>query len=238
MTSRTGFFRPAILAGVAALLCAGVATLAPAASRSVRLPAPVADLPASGGTRSVVLAGGCFWGTQGMFEHVRGVKRVVAGYAGGEAATAHYEMVGSGQTGHAESIRIDYDPQQISYGQILQLFFSTAHDPTQVDAQGPDQGSQYRSAIFVANDEEKQVAERYIAQLGASGVFHHPIATKLEPLHGFYPAEGYHQDYLVHHPDRMYIVMNDLPKISALHSLYPDLYRDKPVTTSASESRS
>lgn len=238
MISRKGLHRAFILAGVAALLCAGAATLAPAAGRPVRLPAPVADLPASADTRSVVLAGGCFWGTQGMFEHVKGVRRVVAGYAGGEAATAHYQMVGSGETGHAEAIRIEYDPQQISYGQILQLFFSTAHDPTQVDAQGPDEGTQYRSAIFVANDEEKQVAVRYIAQLGASGIFHNPIATKLEPLHGFYPAEGYHQDYLIHHPDSMYIVLNDLPKISALHSLYPDLYRDKAVTTAGTETRS
>ena len=225
--------RFALFGSIAGCIVLGAATLSPAAGKPLRLPPPAADLPASGGTRSVVLAGGCFWGTQGMFEHVRGVRRVVAGYAGGEAATAHYEMVGSGQTGHAESIRIEYDPRQISYGQILQLFFSAAHDPTQVDAQGPDEGSQYRSAIFVANQEERQVAERYIAQLDASGAFHHPIATKLEPLHGFYPAEGYHQDYLIHHPDSMYIVMNDLPKISALHSLYPDLYRDRPVTTTA-----
>lgn len=238
MTTSKRFTRYALFGSVAVLVCAGAASLAPASARSVRLPAPVADLPATAATRSVVLAGGCFWGTQGMFEHVKGVRRVVAGYAGGEAGTAHYEMVGSGQTGHAESIKIDYDPQQISYGQILQLFFSAAHDPTQVDAQGPDEGTQYRSAIFVANDEERRVAEGYIAQLGASGAFHHPIATRIEALHGFFPAEGYHQDYLIHHPDSMYIVMNDLPKISALHSLYPELYRDKPVTTAASETRS
>ncbi len=230
--------RFALFGSVAACMIAGVVTLSPAAGRPLRLPAPTADIPASSSTRSIVLAGGCFWGTQGMFEHVKGVRRVVAGYAGGEAGTAHYEMVGSGQTGHAESIKIEYDPQQISYGQILQLFFSAAHDPTQVDAQGPDEGTQYRSAIFVANDEEKRVAEHYIAQLGASGAFHNPIATRIEALHGFFPAEGYHQDYLIHHPDSMYIVMNDLPKISSLHSLYPELYRDKPVTTAASETRS
>ena len=232
------FRRLALFGGVAGCVALGAATLAPASEKPMRLPSPAADVPAASGTRSVVLAGGCFWGTQGMFEHVKGVRRVVAGYAGGEAATAHYGMVGSGETGHAESIKIDYDPREISYGQILQLFFSAAHDPTQVDAQGPDEGSQYRSAIFVTNDAEQQVARRYIAQLSASGVFHHAIATKIEPLRGFYPAEGYHQDYLIHHPDSMYIVMNDLPKIAALHSLYPDLYRDKPVTTAAVESRS
>lgn len=238
MTTRNRFGRFALTGAAAALLCAGAAALAPASARSVRIPAPTEDLPASGGVRSVVLAGGCFWGTQGMFEHVKGVKRVVAGYAGGEAGTAHYDMVGSGQTGHAEAIRIDYDPGQISYGQILQLFFSAAHDPTQVDAQGPDSGTQYRSAIFVADDQEKRVAQKYIEQLGGSGIFHHPIATKLEPRSGFFPAEGYHQDYLIHHPDSMYIVVNDLPKISALHSLYPDLYQDKPVSVAAGESRS
>ena len=232
------FRRFALFGGVAACVALGAATLAPASEKPMRLPPPATDVPAAGGTSSIVLAGGCFWGTQGMFEHVRGVTRVVAGYAGGQAGTAHYEMVGSGQTGHAESIKIEYDPRQISYGRLLQLFFSAAHDPTQVDAQGPDEGSQYRSAIFVANDEERKVAQDYIAQLGASGAFHHPVATRIEPLHGFYPAEGYHQDYLIHHPDSMYIVMNDLPKISALHNLYPDLYRDKPVTAAAIESRS
>ena len=234
MTFRKTLRRHLVLAGVAAVLSVGAITLSPAADKPLRLPAPAADLPPSAGTHSVVLAGGCFWGLQGMFEHVKGVTRVIAGYSGGEAQTAHYEMVGSGETGHAESVKIDYDPQQISYGQILRLFFSTAHDPTQVDAQGPDEGTQYRSAIFVANDEEKQVAEHYIAQLTASGAFHHPIATKLETFRAFYPAEGYHQDYLIHHPDSMYIVINDLPKISALHNLYPNLYRDQPVTTAGS----
>ncbi len=231
MTFRKGLKIGLMLAGVAAALCIGAATLSTAADKPLKLPAPAADLPASSGLQTVVLAGGCFWGLQGMYEHVNGVKQVVAGYAGGEAATAHYESVGSGTTGHAESIKIEYDPKQISYGQILRLFFSTAHDPTQVGGQGPDEGSQYRSAIFAANDAERQVAEGYIAQLGASGLFHSPIVTKIEPLHGFYAAEGYHQDYLIHHPDSMYIVINDLPKISALHKLYPELYRDKPVMT-------
>ena len=220
-------------ASVAALLCGTGAVLARAAEPNIRLPAPKADLPAQTGIRSVVLAGGCFWGLQGMFEHVKGVTRVVAGYAGGDAATAHYPMVGSGETGHAESVKIDYDPAVVSYGQLLQLFFSTAHDATQVGGQGPDEGSQYRSTIFVADDTEKRVAADYIAQLGGTKLMHGPITTTLEPLRAFYPAEGYHQDYLIHHPDSMYIVMNDAPKIRALHRVYPELYRDEPVMVAA-----
>jgi peptide-methionine (S)-S-oxide reductase len=224
--------RPLAVAAFAALLSFGSAGLA--AERPVSLPAPAADLPATGGLRSVVLAGGCFWGLQGMFEHVKGVKRVVAGYAGGEATTAHYQMVGSGETGHAESVKIDYDPAVISYGRLLQLFFSTAHDATQVGGQGPDEGPQYRSAIFVGDESEKRVAAAYIAQIGAGDRLHGRITTTLEPLHGFYPAEDYHQDYLIHHPDSMYIVINDAPKITALHRLYPDLYRDQPVMVAGS----
>ncbi len=222
--------RPLLLAGAALVLGIGAVTLAPAADKPLRLPPPASDSASPGGTKSVVLAGGCFWGLQGMFEHVKGIERVVAGYAGGKADTAHYEMVGGGETGHAESVRIDYDPAQISYGQILQLFFSTAHDPTEIDRQGPDDGTQYRSAIFVDNAEERQIAAAYIAQLTASAAFHRPIATKIEPLHGFYAAEGYHQDYLIHHPGSLYIVINDQPKIAALHRLYPELYREQPVT--------
>lgn len=221
--------RPLAVMALAALLCGAAAVLAPASERPVKLPAPLADLPAQGDTRSLVLAGGCFWGLQGMFEHVKGVTRVVAGYAGGDAATAHYRLVGSGETGHAESVKIDYDPAVISYGQLLQLFFSTAHDATQVGGQGPDVGSQYRSAVFVANAAERHVAAGYIAQLGGSGPLHRHITTTLEPLRGFYPAEDEHQDYLIHHPDSLYIVMNDQPKITALRRLYPDLYRDEPV---------
>ncbi|MGI3900256.1 MAG: peptide-methionine (S)-S-oxide reductase MsrA [Janthinobacterium lividum] len=219
--------RPLAFAAVAALVSIGSAVRA--AERPVPLPAPAMDLPASGGARSIVLAGGCFWGLQGMFEHVRGVTRVVAGYAGGEAATAHYEMVGGGETGHAEAVKIDYDPAVVSYGQLLQLFFSTAHDATQVGGQGPDSGSQYRSAIFVSDEAETRVASAYIAELGAAGRLHGHITTRLEPLRGFYPAETYHQDYMVHHPDAAYIVINDAPKITALHRLYPALYRDQPV---------
>lgn len=221
--------RALAVAALAALLCGGVAVLALAGERPVKLPAPAADLRAQSGARSVVLAGGCFWGLQGMFEHVKGVTRVVAGYAGGDAATAHYGTVGSGETGHAESVKIDYDPALVSYGQLLQLFFSTAHDATQVGGQGPDVGSQYRSAIFVADATERHVAADYIAQLGGSGLLHGRITTTLEPLRGFYPAEDYHQDYLINHPDSLYIAMNDQPKITALHRLYPDLYRNTPV---------
>ena len=224
--------RPLAVLSVSALLCGGAAVLAPAAERPAKLPAPVADLPASG-SRTLVLADGCFWGLQGMFEHVRGVTRVVAGYAGGEAATAHYEMVGSGETGHAEAVEITYDPATVSYGALLRLFFSTAHDATQVGGQGPDSGSQYRSAIFVGDSGERGIAGRYIAQLGASGLLHGRITTRLEPLRGFYPAEAYHQDYLIRHPDSRYIVVNDAPKITALRRLYPELYRDAPVRVAA-----
>lgn len=224
---------PVAAAALAALLCGGAALMARAAEPDVRLPVAKVDLPATSGPRSVVLAGGCFWGLQGMFEHVKGVTRVVSGYAGGDAATAHYRMVGTGSTGHAESVKIDYDPAVVSYGQLLQVFFSTAHDPTQVGGQGPDSGSQYRSTIFVANDEERRVAADYIAQLGASDLLHGAITTTLEPLHGFYPAEDYHQDYLIHHPDSLYIVVNDAPKIRALHRVYPELYRDQPVRIAA-----
>ncbi len=222
--------RIAFLAGIAALFGAGAFALAPASERPAPLPAPREDLPRTGGTRSVVLAGGCFWGLQGVFEHVKGVRRVVAGYAGGGADTALYEAVGSGRTGHAESVKIEYDPRAVSYGELLQVFFSAAHDPTQVGGQGPDEGSQYRSTVFVANDEEKRVAEAYIGQLGRAKAFTGPITTTLEPLSGFYAAEGYHQDYLIHHPDSMYIVVNDAPKITLLHRLYPELYRAEPVT--------
>ena len=226
---RPTFKRSLAAASLAALLCGGAALVARAAEPNLRLPAPEADLPARPGIRSVVLAGGCFWGLQGMFEHVKGVTRVVAGYAGGEAATAQYRTVGSGGTGHAESVKIDYDPTVVSYGQLLRVFFSTAHDATQVGGQGPDEGSQYRSAIFVSDAAERRVAADYVAQLGATNLVHGRITTTLEPARGFYPAEDYHQDYLIHHPDSMYIVVNDAPKIAALHRVYPELYRDQPV---------
>jgi peptide-methionine (S)-S-oxide reductase len=196
-----------------------------------QIPAPAVDTPASEAKRSevAVLAGGCFWGMQGMFEHVKGVTKVVAGYSGGEASTAHYEMVGTETTGHAESVEITFDPKQISYGQILRLYFSVAHDPTQLNRQGPDSGPSYRSEIFFASPNQERVAKAYIAQLNAAKVFGRTIATKVEPLKAFYAAEDYHQDYLIHHPNQPYIAFNDMPKIEALKKVYPEWYRTNPV---------
>jgi len=198
-------------------------------SAATSLPDPAVDIPlAQGtGTRTAVLAGGCFWGVEGVFEHVKGVTRVVSGYAGGTTDTASYDQVSSGRTGHAESVRISYDPARISYGQLLKVFFSVAHDPTELNRQGPDTGTQYRSAIFFSNDDQKRVADAYIAQLQAAHAFPRPITTRVTPLEGFYDAEAYHQDYLVHHPTQPYIIINDLPKITNLQRQYPDLYIGK-----------
>lgn len=195
------------------------------------IPAPVVDIPAAEATgpQVAVLAGGCFWGLQGMFEHVQGVTRVVAGYSGGEKATAHYELVGTERTGHAESVEITFDAKQISYGQLLRLFFSVAHDPTELDRQGPDRGPSYRSEIFFASPAQERIARAYVEQLTKAKVFASPIVTKIEPLTAFYPAEDYHQDYLIHNPHQPYIVYNDLPKIEALKQVYPQLYRPTPV---------
>jgi peptide-methionine (S)-S-oxide reductase len=195
------------------------------------IPSPVLDSPAeeAKGPQVAVLAGGCFWGLQGMFEHVQGVTRVVAGYSGGEKSSAHYQMVGTETTGHAESVEITFDPKKISYGQLLRLFFSVAHDPTELNRQGPDSGPSYRSEIFFASPAQERVARAYVAQLTQAKAFASPIVTKIEPLKGFYPAEDYHQDYLIHHPDQPYIVYNDLPKIEALKRVYPQLYRATPV---------
>ena len=176
-----------------------------AAEDAVVIPAPAADLQAPEGVQTAVLAGGCFWGVQGVFQHTAGVVNAVSGYAGGSKSTADYGTVSSGTTGHAESVQIKYDPKQISYGKILQIFFSVAHDPTQLNRQGPDSGTQYRSAIFTTSDEQKKVAEAYVAQLDAAKVYKQPIVTKVGPLEGFYPAEAYHQDYLTLHPNQPYI---------------------------------
>jgi len=200
----------------------------------VSIPPPAVDnAKAPGATQTAVLAAGCFWGVQGVFEHVRGVRKVVSGYAGGDRGTAQYETVSTGSTGHAESVMITFDPAQISYGQLLQIAFSVVHDPTQLNRQGPDVGSQYRSAIFVADAEQRRIAESYIAQLNAAHAFSRPITTRVEPLKGFYPAEGYHQDYLVHHPDALYIEYNDLPKVENLERVFPALYDPKPVLTTS-----
>jgi peptide-methionine (S)-S-oxide reductase len=204
-----------------------------AAEQAVVVPAPAVDETASSGLQTVVLAGGCFWGVQGVYQHTKGVTQAVSGYAGGQKDTAHYEMVGTGRTGHAESVSVTFDPRQISYGKILEIYFSVAHNPTELNRQGPDFGTQYRSEIFYADDEQKRVAAAYIAQLQQERVFSGPIVTKLEPLTGFYPAEDYHQDFLVLHPSYPYIVFNDLPKIDELKRLFPDNYREAPVTVMA-----
>jgi peptide-methionine (S)-S-oxide reductase len=186
---------------------------------------------------TAVLAGGCFWGVQGVFEHVKGVRRVLSGYAGGAQSTADYETVSTGSTGHAESVQITYDPSEVSFGTLLQVYFSVAHDPTQLNRQGPDSGTQYRSAIFVADDAQRKIADSYIAQLNQARVFPAPIVTRVDALRRFYPAEGYHQDFLINNPRHPYIVFNDLPKIRNLQKVLPQLYRDAPVSVSASLTR-
>lgn len=195
------------------------------------IPAATLDTPrtSAGASETAVLAGGCFWGMQGVFEHVRGVTRVVSGYSGGARATAIYELVGTETTGHAESVQITFDPRVVSYGQILRVYFSVAHDPTQLNRQGPDSGTSYRSEIFFASPMQEKIARAYVAQLAAAHTFSAPIVTKIDKLNGFYAAEGYHQDYLFHNPASPYIVYNDLPKIGALKRVLPAMYRDKPV---------
>ena len=207
-----------------------------AAEPAVAIPPPALDAtaPADGGLQTIVVAGGCFWGMQAVYEHTKGVTQAVSGYSGGSKDTAHYEMVGTERTGHAESVSVTYDPRQISLGKILQIYFSVAHNPTELNYQGPDSGASYRSAIFYANDEQKRVAAAYIGQLDKAHAFDAPIVTKLEALKGFYPAEDYHQDFAVTHPTYPYIVFNDLPKVENLKQMFPDYYRDTPVTVLAS----
>ncbi|MGA7808980.1 peptide-methionine (S)-S-oxide reductase MsrA [Bradyrhizobium sp.] len=217
-------------AAVGALaITAFVAGPSRAAEDAVIIPAPAADVPATDGQQTVVVSGGCFWGVQGVFQHVAGVTSAVSGYAGGNKSTASYETVSTGTTGHAESVQIKYDPKKISYGKILQIFFSVAHDPTQLNRQGPDSGTQYRSAIFTTTDEQKKVTDAYIAQLNAAKVYPKPIVTKVGPLQGFYPAEAYHQDYLTLHPNQPYIAYNDLPKVENLKKIFADNYIEKPT---------
>jgi peptide-methionine (S)-S-oxide reductase len=193
------------------------------------LPAPAMDEQSKATSETAVFAGGCFWGVQGVFQHVKGVTSAVAGYAGGDKAHAQYETVSTGTTGHAESVRVTFDPQKVSFGQLLQVYFSVAHDPTELNRQGPDEGTQYRSAIFVSSPEQEKVARAYIAQLDATKLFYDPIVTTTGPLKGFYAAEGYHQDYLTRHPNQPYIAINDLPKVEALKTILPALYRPDPV---------
>jgi peptide-methionine (S)-S-oxide reductase len=198
-------------------------------AKAVPVPAPVVDAARSAvsGRQTAVVAGGCFWGVQAVFQHVKGVITATAGYAGGSAKTADYETVSSGETGHAESVQIVYDPSQITYGELLRVFFSVAHDPTQLDRQGPDEGPQYRSSIFYSSEEQMKIAAAYIAQLDAAKVFRHRIVTKVVPLEGFYPAEAYHQNYAALHPDQPYIMFNDAPKVEHLKQEFPELYLGK-----------
>jgi peptide-methionine (S)-S-oxide reductase len=221
--------------GIAATLAAGlivyVGISARAGEASVTIPAPAIDNPkTSGPMQTAVLAGGCFWGVQGVYEHVRGVQKVLSGYSGGDESTAHYEIVSDGRTGHAESVQIVFDPKEISYGEILQIYFSVVHDPTQLNRQGPDIGTQYRSDIFYGNDAQKNIAEAYIAQLNKTKLFSRPIATRLDPLKAFFAAEDYHQDYLIHNPNNPYIAINDLPKIDNLKKLFGGIYKGQPAT--------
>lgn len=203
------------------------------AEPAVRVPAPAIDAPARSGTATAIFAGGCFWGVQGVFQHVKGVTKAVSGYSGGTRQTATYDQVSRGGTGHAEAVRISYDPSQVSYGTLMQIFFSVVADPTTLNYQGPDHGTQYRTAIFPTTPEQKIAADRYIAQLGASGVWKKPIVTRIEPLRGFYPAEAYHQDFLVRKPDYPYIRFHDLPKVAALKAMFPARYSSKPVLVRA-----
>jgi peptide-methionine (S)-S-oxide reductase len=219
-------FVPSLAVAALLVLYAGPAFSDEAASA---LPAPAIDNEPVKASETAVLAGGCFWGMQGVFQHVKGVKQVLAGYAGGDASTAHYEMVGTGTTGNAESVQIVFDPRIVSYGQILRIYFSVM-DPTTLNYQDPDQGTQYRSEIFAADPEQQRIAKAYIAQMEKARAFSAPIVTQLGALKGFYRAEGYHQDYLIHHPDQPYIVINDLPKVEKLKRLYPQFYAARPVT--------
>jgi peptide-methionine (S)-S-oxide reductase len=226
----------ALVAGVIAAGAFGARTTPSAAEDAKVIPAPVIDASANTSpvsSETAILAGGCFWGVQGVFQHVEGVTSAVSGYAGGAAETAHYEMIGSGETGHAESVKITFDPHKISYGQLLQIYFSVAHDPTQLNFQGPDMGPQYRSTIFPTSDAQAKIAKAYIDQLQAAQVFTNDIVTTLEEGKTFYVAEDYHQDYLTLHPDQPYIAINDLPKVRNLQQLFPERWREQPVLVMA-----
>ena len=220
------------VAGVAMLFAGAFALqrVAHSSEEAVKIPPPAHDETAGAvHTETAVFAGGCFWGVQGVFQHVRGVKEVMSGYAGGAANTAQYERVSEGDTGHAESVRITYDPAQVTYGKLLQVFFSVAHNPTQLNYQGPDHGTQYRSAVFPTNAAQRDIVTAYIAQLDKAHVYGGKIVTKVEDYRGFYPAEGYHQNYLTEHPESPYIAINDLPKVANLKQMYPASYRQDAV---------
>ena len=231
---RRPFSRFFLSAATLGLLAISVLKFAPslAAEDAVIIPPPAVDAQNASGIQTAVLAGGCFWGVQGVFQHTAGVVNAVSGYSGGSKLTADYHMVSSGTTGHAESVEIKYDPKKISYGKILQIFFSVVHDPTQLNRQGPDTGTQYRSAIFTTSDEQKKVADAYIAQLNAAKLYRKPIVTKVGPLEGFFAAEAYHQDYLTLHPTQSYIAYNDIPKVENLKKIFAENYIEKPTLVS------
>jgi peptide-methionine (S)-S-oxide reductase len=211
---------------IAMVLLAGVTAFS-AGHGPVPSPAVDSSMSATPGQQVAVFAGGCFWGVQAVFQHVKGVISATSGYSGGDAKTAEYETVSTGRTGHAESVKVVYDPSQLTYGELLRVFFSVVHDPTELNRQGPDEGSQYRSAIFYSNDEQKKIADAYITQLDGAKVFRHPIFTQVVPLKAFYAAEAYHQDYATIHPTNMYIVVNDAPKVGNLRKEFPELYVGK-----------
>jgi peptide-methionine (S)-S-oxide reductase len=221
-----------LLVGVASLgigyaLLGGTTSLA--AETAVQAPAPAISAPSGATSETAVFAGGCFWGVQGVYQHVKGVTGAVSGYTGGDQYGAHYDRVSEGDTGHAESVRVTFDPRVISYADLLRIYFSVVADPTQLNAQGPDHGTQYRSALFPQNADQARVARAYIAQLTGAHLWKKPIVTRIEPAKPFFPAEAYHQDYLTLHPDAGYIVYNDMPKLTALKRLYPQLWREKPA---------
>ena len=220
---------PLLLGALVAVFAVGFGFFAFASDEGHALPPPLNDPPSAATSEVAVLAGGCFWGVQAVFQHVQGVTNAVSGYAGGDKSTAVYQVVSSGTTGHAEAVRVTFDPRKISYGRILQIYFSVAHDPTQLNRQGPDFGTQYRSAIFPVNAAQADVAKAYIAQLDRAHIFRAPIVTTIEPDKAFYPAEAYHQDYLVRNSRQPYIVINDQPKIENLKRLLSDVYREQPV---------
>ena len=210
------------------ILLAGVVACNAGSGASAPVPGPVVDQAkaAASGKQTAVIAGGCFWGIQAVFQHVKGVVSATSGYSGGSKLSAEYEVVSTGETGHAESVKIVFDPSQISYGQVLMIFFSVGHNPTELNYQGPDHGTQYRSSIFFSSEEQKKIAEAYIAQLNAAKIYSQPIVTQVVPLQGFYAAEGYHQDYLKHHPYEPYIMINDQPKLTNMKKEFPDLYKN------------
>ena len=238
--------KPARSRGAAIALSVGLGALALllaqrvafSSEAGVMIAPPALDEPISATAaheETAVFAGGCFWGVQGVFQHVRGVTKAVSGYSGGQRDTAQYETVSGGDTGHAESVQVTFDPTKVTYGQLLQVYFSVIQDPTELNRQGPDSGTQYRSAVFPLNDTQRHIAQSYIAQLDKAHAFPAPIVTKTEPFKGFYPAESYHQNYLTLHPNSAYIAINDMPKVANLKRLFPNLYRDKPVLVEAAQ---